>query len=116
MYVISDEENTRDQTTLSTIGISPGSKQHVIYYRGGSAHFKPESFQLSEQEIKLIYRKTNTTHPTNSIKIIGNDSAKLADFAEKNHIKNRGQSGSPLERNATGFAGGQSGCPPVGGI
>ncbi|HER1248192.1 TPA: DUF3491 domain-containing protein [Salmonella enterica subsp. salamae serovar 48:z:e,n,x,z15] len=87
MYVISDEENTRDQTTLSTIGISPGSKQHVIYYRGGSAHFKPESFQLSEQEIKLIYRKTNTTHPTNSIKIIGNDSAKLADFAEKIILK-----------------------------
>ncbi|ECJ2985011.1 DUF3491 domain-containing protein, partial [Salmonella enterica subsp. salamae] len=87
MYVISDEENTRDQTTLSTIGISPGSKQHVIYYRGGSAHFKPESFQLSEQEIKLIYRKTNTTHPTNSIKIIGNDGAKLADFAEKIILK-----------------------------
>ncbi|EBI0478194.1 DUF3491 domain-containing protein, partial [Salmonella enterica subsp. enterica serovar Braenderup] len=87
MYVISDEENTRDQTTLSTIGISPGSKQHVIYYRGGSAHFKPESFQISEQEIKLIYRKTNTTHPTNSIKIIGNDSAKLADFAEKIILK-----------------------------
>ncbi|EAR6709771.1 DUF3491 domain-containing protein [Salmonella enterica] len=87
MYVISDEENTRDRTTLSTIGISPGSKQHVIYYRGGSAHFKPESFQLSEQEIKLIYRKTNTTHPTNSIKIIGNDGAKLADFAEKIILK-----------------------------
>ncbi|WP_256859788.1 DUF3491 domain-containing protein [Salmonella enterica] len=87
MYVISDEENTRDQTTLSTIGISPGSKQHVIYYRGGSAHFKPESFQLSEQEIKLIYRKTNTTHPTNSIKIIGNDGAKLADFSGKIILK-----------------------------
>ncbi|ECI8262648.1 DUF3491 domain-containing protein [Salmonella enterica subsp. salamae] len=87
MYVISDEENTRDRTTLSTIGISPGSKQHVIYYRGVSAHFKPESFQLSEQEIKLIYRKTNTTHPTNSIKIIGNDGAKLADFAEKIILK-----------------------------
>ncbi|HAF4706191.1 TPA: DUF3491 domain-containing protein, partial [Salmonella enterica] len=87
MYVISDEENTRDRTTLSTIGISPGSKQHVIYYRGGSAHFKPESFQLSEQEIKLIYRKTNTTHPTNSIKIIGNDGAKLADFAGKIILK-----------------------------
>ncbi|HCL5271218.1 TPA: DUF3491 domain-containing protein [Salmonella enterica] len=87
MYVISDEENTRDQTTLSTIGISPGSKQHVIYYQGGSAHFKPESFQLSEQEIKLIYRKTNTTHPTNSIKIIGNDGAKLADFAENIILK-----------------------------
>ncbi|EFR8873503.1 DUF3491 domain-containing protein, partial [Salmonella enterica] len=87
MYVISDEENTRGRTTLSTIGISPGSKQHVIYYRGGSAHFKPESFQLSEQEIKLIYRKTNTTHPTNSIKIIGNDGAKLADFAEKIILK-----------------------------
>ncbi|EBA4612061.1 DUF3491 domain-containing protein, partial [Salmonella enterica] len=87
MYVISDEENTRDRTTLSTIGISPGSKQHVIHYRGGSAHFKPESFQLSEQEIKLIYRKTNTTHPTNSIKIIGNGGAKLADFAENIILK-----------------------------
>jgi len=87
MYVISDEENTRDRATLSTIGISPGSKQHVIYYRGGSAHFKPESFQLSEQEIKLIYRNTNTTHPTNSIKIIGNDGAKLADFSGKIILK-----------------------------
>ncbi|ATI83646.1 hypothetical protein CGA24_00655 (plasmid) [Salmonella enterica subsp. enterica] len=87
MYVISDEENTRDQTTLSTIGISPGSKQHVIYYQGGSAHFKPESFQLSEQEIKLIYRKTNTTHPTNSIKIIGNDGVKLADLSGKIILK-----------------------------
>ncbi|ECF6084931.1 DUF3491 domain-containing protein [Salmonella enterica subsp. houtenae] len=83
MYVISDEKNSRARTVLSTIGISPGSKQHVICYRGGSAHFKPESFNLSEQEIILNY----ASNPVNTLRIIGNDGAKLADFSGKIILK-----------------------------
>ncbi|ECI3497692.1 hypothetical protein DMO32_24285 [Salmonella enterica subsp. salamae] len=83
MYVISDEKSSRVQTTLSTIGISPGSKQHVIHYQGGSAHFKPELFHLSDQEITLKYGP----NPVNMIKIIGNDGAKLVDFSGKIILK-----------------------------
>ncbi|ECJ2283371.1 DUF3491 domain-containing protein, partial [Salmonella enterica subsp. salamae] len=87
MYVISAEKHPDTHSNRNTIGISPDSQQHVIHYQGDSTHFKPESFQLSEQEIKLIYHKTSTASPTNFIKVIGNNGAGLADFSQKIILK-----------------------------